>query len=128
MSQLLDFHPQVFSHPHELKTGYPTKSNWPPISCSRSCTENWRLIQEGNKFQGTGYRKGKYSDTLMRYVHSYSLNRALFRYFWDSYPPKSERDIFDIYFSAYFGLWLNARQNLVGKKDVCHRVLPCFNE
>ena len=31
LSQLLDGHPELHAHPHELKIGYPTKYTWPRI-------------------------------------------------------------------------------------------------
>ena len=80
---------------------------WASIDASKGWYFNWFLIQEGNKHLGKGYAKGKNVTERLSYFHPYFVTRELFRYFWKTHPPCTHRDIFNIYFSAYFGSWLN---------------------
>jgi len=68
LSQLFDGHPEVHSHPHELKFGYPKKYIWPEIDLRQSPDQWFEILFEDivvRHFRH-GYKKmEKYTDTFL---------------------------------------------------------------
>src|SRR5215212_2021070 len=60
LSQLLDAHPQLHAHPHELHIGYPRdKRDWPRLDLTRGPEEWFRALREAHvdRMLVGGYRK-----------------------------------------------------------------------
>ncbi len=112
LSQLFDDHPQVLMHPFELKTGYPGKWDWPPISPSKPASENFRYLFEPTTLTllKRGYSKGERDEASSHpFLLVPSLQRAVFEKYCERFEVKTNRDIFNAYFTSYFNAWLNYR-------------------
>ena len=60
LSQLLDAHPQLHAHPHELHIGYPSdKRDWPALDLGDEPAEWFRRLREAHvdRWLVEGYRK-----------------------------------------------------------------------
>ena len=117
LSQLLDGHPELHNHPHELMFKSPEKGIWSGIDLSDG-PETWfevlfeDPVQEYNR---EGYKKRKEDRETFPYVFISSLQREIFLNYIDSIQSKTMRDILNAFMTSYFGAWLN-NQNYSGKK------------
>ena len=117
LSQLLDGHPELHAHPHELKIGYPTKYTWPRIDLSDN-PERWlELLFEYSVLSHfkKGYKKEKKRDDAFLFLFLPSVQREIFLNYLDSIDSPTLRDVFNGYMTSYFGAWLN-NQNSYGQK------------
>src|SRR5215210_4381368 len=60
LSQLLDAHPQLHAHPHELHIGYPRdKRDWPQLDLGEGPEQWFRALREAHvdRMLVDGYRK-----------------------------------------------------------------------
>ena len=99
-------------HPFELKTGYPGKWDWPPIDSSKPANENFRYLFELSTLTllKRGYAKGTRDEASRHpFVLVPSLQRAVFEAYCEHSDVKTNRDIFNAYFTSYFNAWLNYR-------------------
>ncbi len=125
LSQLFDGHLQVHAHPHELKFGYPKKYIWPPIDLGDHPDRWFEILFEEIVVRHFryGYKKmEKYKDTFL-FVFLPSLQKALFRKYFESIENINLRDVFDAYMTSYFGAWVN-NQNRHGEKKFVTAFTP----
>jgi hypothetical protein len=126
LSQLLDAHPQLHAHPHELHIGYPRdKRDWPQLDLSRGPEEWFRALREAHvdRMLVGGYRKYarkwvQYADERLEtypFLLIPSLQRRLFERCAGSWPIERQRDVLDAYMTSYFNAWVDNR-NLYGDK------------
>jgi hypothetical protein len=121
LSQLLDGHPQLHAHPHELYIGHPHKSQWPSLDPSAGPAALFRVLQEAPAVRAfeEGYTKtagGDDSAEVFPFELPPQLQAALFeRCLTDRGPARSERDVLDCYMTSYFNAWLD-NANLSGGK------------
>lgn len=117
LSQLLDGHPALAAHPHELKTGYPTDEDWPPVEPALGADKNFRMLFESKVIAWIrdGYTKSKQDGERRGFFMIPQLQYEIFQELFQKFPPRSPRDIFDCYFASYFGGWLNYEGDLTGK-------------
>lgn len=118
LSQLLDGHQALAAHPHELKTGHPTDEDWPVVDPSLGADKNFRMLFEKKitTWVRAGYSKSKQDDERRGFFIIPQLQYAIFRELWSRFPPSTQREIFDNYFAAYFGAWLNYQGDLADKR------------
>lgn len=118
LSQLFDGHPALAAHPHELKTGYPTDEDWSPVEVALGADKNFRMLFESKVIAWIrdGYTKGKRDGERRALFMIPKLQYVIFQELFQKYPPRSPRDIFNCYFAAYFGGWLNYDGDLAGKR------------
>jgi Sulfotransferase family len=127
LSQLLDAHPQLHAHPHELHIGYPRdKRDWPQLDMSRGPEEWFRALREAHvdRMLVGGYRK--YARKWVQYederLETYpfllipSLQRRLFERCAASWPIERQRDVLDAYMTSYFNAWIDNRNLYTGPK------------
>ena len=117
LSQLLDGHPELHAHPHELKIGYPTKYTWPRIDLSDN-PERWlELLFEYSVLSHfkKGYKKEKKREDAFLFLFIPSVQKEIFLDYLDLIDSPTLRDVFDGYMTSYFGAWLN-NQNSCGQK------------
>ena len=70
LSQLLDGHPQVCAHPHELHIGKPMKWDWPMLNM-RDSPETWfSCLYETALGQSSGPRIGGF-------IKLYGINKTI---------------------------------------------------
>ena len=117
LSQLLDGHPELHAHPHELKIGYPTKYTWPKIDLSNNPNRWLETLFEHSVLSHfkKGYKKEKKRDDAFLFLFLPSVQREIFLNYVGSIDSLTPRDVFDGYMTSYFGAWLN-NQNSYGKK------------
>ena len=117
LSQLLDGHPELHAHPHELKIGYPTKYTWPKIDLSNNPNRWLETLFEYSVLSHfkKGYKKEKKRDDAFLFLFLPSVQREIFLDYVGSIDSLTLRDVFDGYMTSYFGAWLN-NQNSYGKK------------
>ena len=117
LSQLLDGHPELHAHPHELKIGYPTKYTWPKIDLSDNPDRWLETLFEYSVLSHfkKGYKKEKKRDDAFLFLFLPSVQREIFLTYLSSIDSPTIRDVFDGYMTSYFGAWLN-NQNSYGQK------------
>ena len=117
LSQLFDGHPELDTHPHELKIGYPNKYTWPKLDLDDHPKRWFETLFEPcvlNHFKA-GYKKQRNMDETFLFLFFPSLQRELFLNYLNSIDEISLRDVFNAYMTSYFGAWLN-NQNISGQK------------
>jgi hypothetical protein len=120
LSQLFDGHPEIYTHPDELKIGHPKKYIWPKIDLNDG-PEQWFsiLFEEGViKHFKEGYKKGHKSEKTYPFIFLPSLQKKIFFQYIQSVESISVRDIFNAYMTSYFGAWLNYQNNFEQKKII----------
>lgn len=117
LSQLFDGHPQLHAHPHELKTGYPKKYNWPKIDLSDTPQQWFDMLFEDDAIEASrhGYKKGQRYATRFPFLFLPALQRAIFVAQLESAHSVTPRTVLDAYMTSYFFAWLN-NQNTAGSK------------
>lgn len=118
LSQLFDGHPALAAHPHELKIGHPTPEDWPPIDAALGADANFRMLFEPRtiRFLKQGYTKGERGSEVQPFFNVPRLQFRIFAQLFRSSPPKSQREIMDSFFTAYFRAWLNYQGSLEEKR------------
>lgn len=125
LSQLLDAHPQIWGHPGELHIGWPKKWNWPPLSHTEPPLKIFNLLYEGSpqKYLREGYeksgagREGAEGESFPMFFLS-ELQRTIFLRKFAEIRPQTNRAVLDLYFSTYFGAWLDYHNRYGDKKVV----------
>jgi hypothetical protein len=115
LNSLLDGHPQLHVHPWEIQIGHPGKSDWPRLDLDAGA-DAW-LDMLGQRWLPrafeTGYRKDRPGEPLAE--HSLpvmivpSFVESLFRVLVATDPPRTKRDVLDLYFTALFNAWLDCQ-------------------
>ena len=125
LSQLFDGHPQLHTHPHELKIGYIDKYTWPQIDLDDHPKRWFEMLFESNviKHFNVGYKKQRNMDETFLFLFLPSIQRDLFLNYIDSVDSTTLRDVFDAYMTSYFGAWLNY-QNTSGDKKFITAFTP----
>lgn len=128
LSQLLDGHPELHTHPHELKIGRPNKDEWPSLDSSLPPSELFARVWEENTefFLRNGYRKdikSRQDKETFRSLFLPSLMREIFITDVTAKSNRTQRDVLDSYFTAYFNGWLD-NHNLHGKKKYIAGFVP----
>ncbi|MDZ4405797.1 sulfotransferase [Prosthecobacter sp.] len=131
LSQLLDAHPELHAHPHELKIGRPKKEDWPQLDPKESPGKLFGEIWEENTrfFLQNGYRKDiktREQKETFRCLFLPSIMRRAFLADLGSKPSPAQRDVLDSYFTAYFNGWLDNR-NLHGAKKYVSGFVPSLS-
>ena len=127
LSQLLDDHPQLHAHPHELHIGYPSdKRDWPQLDLQAGPEEWFRRLREAHvdRMIVQGYRKYarkwvQYDDERLEtfpFLLIPSLQQQLFERCASSWAIERQRDILDAYMTAYFNAWVDNRNLYTGPK------------
>ena len=113
LNTLLDGHPQVFSHPHELQIGHPTKYEWPELDLSTDADAWLEVLTEPpiSRLFRDGYKKAPRALNerieVLPFAIVPSLIEHLFRLLCEERPPGSSREILDRYFTAFFNAWID---------------------
>jgi len=117
LSQLFDGHPELHTHPHELKIGYPTKYTWPKLDLKDDPNRWLETLFEYSVLSHfkKGYKKEKKRDDAFLFLFLPSVQREIFLDYLGSLGLLTIRDVFDAYMTSYFGAWLN-NQNSTGHK------------
>ena len=122
VSQLLDAHPQVHAHPGELHLGYPAaKRDWPQLRLDGEPAEWFKHLRERLPERAfvEGYEKYVRAQLPDEERETFpmltppSLIRFLFMELAARGPVTTQREILDVYMTAYFNGWLD-NQNLYG--------------
>ena len=124
LSQLFDGHPQVHAHPAELHIGYPSaKRDWPQLDLDGTPAEWFKHLRERlpERVFTSGYRKyirdqlpdEEELETFPMLIPP-AMVRHLFMELADRAEITSQRDILDLYMTAFFNGWLD-NQNLYGE-------------
>ena len=127
LSQLLDAHPQLHAHPHELHIGYPSdKRDWPVLDLSDGPAEWFRRLREGHvdRWLVEGYRKYarkwvQYDDERLEtfpFLLLPSLQQRLFEQCARDWEISRPRDVLDAYMTSYFNAWVDNRNLYTGPK------------
>ena len=125
LSQLLDGHPEVHAHPHELKIGHPQKHIWPQIDLNRSPGQWFEILFEDIVVRHLryGYKKmEKYAETFL-FAFLPSLQKEIFFKYLNNLQTVTLRDVFNAYMTSYFRAWVN-NQNIVGQKKCITAFTP----
>ena len=113
LNTLLDGHPQLYSHPHELQIGYPTKYDWPELDLSEDADVWLEALTEPPIAQlfRQGYKKAPRAINerieVLPFAIVPSLIEEMFRRVCEERAPGSSREILDRYFTAFFNAWID---------------------
>lgn len=118
LSQLFDGHPAIAAHPQELKIGYPTEKDWPPLDPALGAERNLEMVYELNNIMlmKRGYTKGDHNPDRRPFFLMPRVQHSLFHHLFETAPPANGREIFDHFFTAYFNAWLNYQGDLAEKR------------
>jgi hypothetical protein len=114
LSQLFDGHPQLLAHPDEVKIGRPSKWHWPDLDLNAD-PHAWlqALLEPGlGHYIHFGYSKfAGNTAAVERLPFNFDLAICCRNFLGavSACPPRSQRDIIDAYFSAYFTAWADCR-------------------
>jgi len=115
LSQLLDAHPNLLAHPHEIQIGTPTKWHWPRIDLSQPPLRWLASLFERRLpfFVKHGYSKSDGNASAARQTHPFNFDLSMLctEFLADlaREPARCQRDVLDAYFSAYFTAWEDQR-------------------
>lgn len=133
LSQLFDGHPECHAHPNEIMIGKP-KWIWPNINAqsarpSQVCRQLYEVPT--NRHILWGFTKPGRGSMDNPDFHPFEFSRSdyrrLFAEAWNTSPPKTQRDILNCYFTAYFNAWTD-NQNLYGPdKKIISGFTPRLN-
>jgi hypothetical protein len=114
LSQLFDGHSEILAHPQELKIGYPSKEQWPPIKEEFSAEKQFDILFEPSiiRMCEEGYAKGRTDPDRRNFFFIPAIQRELFRHISEQAGNRTPRDVLDSYFTSYFNSWLNLRSNI----------------
>lgn len=119
LSQLLDGHPAVAAHPHELKIGgISGGEDWPLPDPSASAEKTFRMLFEPYHIglMRRGYTKGTRDTERRPFFIVPRIQFRLFLSLCEATRPTSGREVLDRFFTAYFNAWLNYRGDLREKR------------
>ena len=113
LNSLLDGHPQLHSHPHELMVGRP-KHDWPALDLDAGADAWYERLAEGwlGALFGYGYRKAPvggdaYPRLPLAVVPSFV--ERLFRVLCAERAPRTQREILVRYLTAFFNAWVDCQ-------------------
>jgi hypothetical protein len=113
LNTLLDGHPQLHSHPHELMFGRP-KHDWPALDLAAGVDAWYERLEEGwlAALFAHGYRKAPvggdaYPRLPLAVVPSFV--ERLFRVLCAERPPRTQREILGRYLTAFFNAWVDCQ-------------------
>lgn len=112
MSQLLDGHPELRVFPGELHLAKP-KDSWPRLRMWLPPAILFRQLVDHRciEYARIGYQKAILSDEKLPFDYDVGLHCAAFCKAMERTKPTTQRQVFDIYFSTFFGAWLNHRNH-----------------
>jgi hypothetical protein len=109
LTQLLDGHPELAVHPHELKIGHPRKWDWPRLDLSEQPTD--LLVQLFEKliptFMLDGYRKSDGNRFAEGEAKPFPFDIDVLCQTFEAKAAnaKSQRQVLDAYLSGFFAAW-----------------------
>jgi hypothetical protein len=123
-SRLLDGHPEVHAHPHELKIG--RKDRWPKLDLDAPGTWFDALYEESAaKHLLGGWSKPGLKTTeidVFPFLFLPRVQELLFASCVEHRAIERQRDVLDCYFTAYFNAWVDNQNLYTGPK----RLLTAF--
>lgn len=134
LCQLFDGHPEVHCRPSEIAFGKPTKSQiYPLLENQKNRVESaWRYFLEEeivDRVIANDYKKQPKKD-YVRYPFFFSriIQKRIFKNEINSLEQnkKTDRSLFNCYFTSYFNAWLDY-QSLYGKKKIVVGFTPRVN-
>lgn len=119
LNQLFDHHPQVWTHPPELKIGHPKKWNWPDLTDIRQPDKAFAILRERSFTRpatvGAYYNSRK---TPLPMVLDKDRQWRVFKDLASRYPADGTRGWLDIYFTAFFESWLDHQRRYISPKFI----------
>jgi Sulfotransferase family len=118
VSQFLDGHPELHSHPSELHIGRPTKYEWPDLDLTASHEEIFENLFERHlrRHPNSGYQKiskaervrnPDYREEVLPFIFDVGLQKALFLKCCKEFGVNSQRSALSNYVTSYFNAWLD---------------------
>ena len=114
-AQLFDGHPELFSHPFEIQIGHPRKWHWPELDLAGDAGLWFDRLFEAKllHFVAKGYTKPGSNPYAQGEKHPFNFDpdrqRQVFLDRVRQRPPRSQRNILDAYFTAFFSAWSDFR-------------------
>ena len=127
LNQLFDGHPALAAYPQELRLGYAHPDQWPELDVDLDSDTIFRSLYDlkFGRFMRRGYIKGgakivsrdegQFFDRNPERYRFFLVPRVqylLFKRLFEGKPPKSQRDIFNYFFTAFFNAWLDYQGRL----------------
>jgi hypothetical protein len=110
LTSLLDGHPRLHVHPWEIQIGHPGKYDWPTLDLEAGADAWLECLREpwlARGFRG-GYRRRNAEQHIPVAIPP-SFVESLFRVLVSSDHPRTQREVLDLYFTAFFNAWLDCQ-------------------
>jgi hypothetical protein len=119
VNTLLDGHPELHVHPYELHIGHPTKADWPVLDLTAGA-DSWLGVLREPRVETlfrAGYRKAGWekakgssgSDGTLPFAVVPSFVERLFRVLCSERTVGSQREVIDLYLTAFFNAWIDCQ-------------------
>jgi hypothetical protein len=108
LSQLLDGHPQIAAYPGDMHIA-KGMGDWPDLDSTRSARALFRHLVDDRLIERarTGYSKAKNPTKMHAFDYDVGHHRRIFCDSIVANRPKSQRDVIDRFFHAFFLSWRN---------------------
>lgn len=110
INALLDGHPELHAHPHELQLD----NTWPELDLSAGADEWIESLREG--FVAPNFERGYLKLAVeprdhppLPFTIAPSFLERLFRLVCAEEPPQSQRQVLDRYLTAFFNAWIDCQ-------------------
>jgi hypothetical protein len=120
LNTLFDGHPEIYAHPHALTIGYPHKHLWPNLDPDDKPQRWFEILFEETVIEQirAGCQQFEKHALPLPFVFLPLLQKKIFLAYLKSLKAIKPGDVFDAYMTAYFGAWLNYRNQGHPKKFV----------
>lgn len=112
LNRLLDGHPQLHVHPHQLRLG--GRDGWPVFDLDAGPQQWWESLAEPLPWAAGGNGRGGDGDGQPPFLLVPTLQRRLFEHCVAQWSPSTRREVLDCYMTSYFNAWLDY-QGLYGQ-------------
>ena len=120
LNSLFDGHPEIYAHPFALTIGYPNKHLWPVLDLDDKPERWFEILFEETVIEQieAGCRPDESHALSQPFVFLPLLQKQIFLAYLKSLKVLKQSDVFQAYMTAYFGAWLNYRNQSHPKKLV----------
>lgn len=117
-SQLLDGHSELWVFPGEMHIAKP-KSSWPTVRPEQYPSITFRKLVDHRciEYARVGYSKTLRGSAKESFNYDVNLHHSQFCAMFRELPPKSSREILDMFFTSFFATWRRRASNRTDERE-----------